>query len=194
MGLRRVENAGVHFAAKCTALRLRTEHNSDVAWGMPGGMQRIYAELIRFHPSYGSLPFREALRVYAQDPDTAIYGQHLKKLGQDKSILKPEPPKATKPPWKDYVQTDGFLRSFEWRKVRTLILTQYGARCMCCGATPSDGVRMHVDHIKPRKTHPELALDPANLQVLCEVCNHGKGNWDSTDWRSVASPDYETKH
>lgn len=42
---------------------------------------------------------------------------------------------------------------------------------------------MNVDHIKPRKTHPHLALDPSNLQVLCDVCNHGKGNWDKTDWR-----------
>jgi len=22
--------------------------------------------------------------------------------------------------------------------------------------------------------------------VLCEVCNHGKGNWDETDWRPEA--------
>lgn len=54
---------------------------------------------------------------------------------------------------------------------------------MCCGATREDGVQIQVDHIKPRKTHPELALDINNLQVLCEVCNHGKGNWDQTDWR-----------
>ena len=42
---------------------------------------------------------------------------------------------------------------------------------------------MNVDHIKPRKKYPELALDKSNLQVLCEECNHGKGNWDETDWR-----------
>ena len=42
---------------------------------------------------------------------------------------------------------------------------------------------MHVDHIKPRKLYPALALDVNNLQILCEVCNHGKGNWDMTDWR-----------
>jgi 5-methylcytosine-specific restriction endonuclease McrA len=62
-------------------------------------------------------------------------------------------------------------------------LKKYGTRCQCCGATPADGVKMNVDHIKPRKLFPQLALDISNLQVLCEVCNHGKGNWDMTDWR-----------
>jgi 5-methylcytosine-specific restriction endonuclease McrA len=45
------------------------------------------------------------------------------------------------------------------------------------------GINSHVDHIKPRKTHPHLALDFDNLQILCEDDNHGKANWDSTDWR-----------
>ena len=79
--------------------------------------------------------------------------------------------------------SDSFLESYEWRKTRMQVLKRDGARCGCCGATPADGVRMHVDHIKPRKLYPELALDLNNLQVLCEVCNHGKGNWDHTDWR-----------
>ena len=42
---------------------------------------------------------------------------------------------------------------------------------------------MNVDHIKPRKKFPELALVEDNLQVLCGACNHGKGNWDQTNWR-----------
>ncbi len=62
-------------------------------------------------------------------------------------------------------------------------LVKYGARCQCCGATRKNGVQMHVDHIQPRREFPALALDLDNLQVLCEVCNHGKGNWDATDWR-----------
>lgn len=81
------------------------------------------------------------------------------------------------------VTSKAFLESFEWRRLRMEVLKRYGARCMCCGATPADGVKMHVDHIKPRRKYPELALDPDNLQVLCEECNHGKGNWDETDWR-----------
>ena len=81
------------------------------------------------------------------------------------------------------VNGDAFLKSFEWRRVRMMALKKYGARCQCCGATPADGLMMHVDHIKPRRIFPALALSLDNLQVLCEVCNHGKGNWDMTDWR-----------
>jgi len=83
------------------------------------------------------------------------------------------------------VAKDSFLRTFEWRKVRMQALKKYGAKCMCCGATPATGAVMNVDHIKPRKLWPSLALDINNLQILCHDCNHGKGNWDMTDWREV---------
>ena len=57
-------------------------------------------------------------------------------------------------------------------------------RCQLCGRSKrADGVILHVDHIKPRSRFPELALDVANLQVLCEDCNLGKGNSDTVDWR-----------
>lgn len=81
------------------------------------------------------------------------------------------------------VDSDAFLFSFEWRKLRMVALKEHGARCQCCGVTAADGVRIHVDHIKPRRLFPELALSLENLQVLCEECNHGKGSWDDTDWR-----------
>ena len=81
------------------------------------------------------------------------------------------------------VKTDAFLATYEWRKVRMMALKKYGPRCQCCGATPADGAVMNVDHIKPRKLFPDLALDLSNLQILCHECNHGKGNWDKTDWR-----------
>lgn len=80
-----------------------------------------------------------------------------------------------------------FLRSYEWRKLRVKVLRKYGARCQCCGATAATGAQINVDHIKPRKHYPELALDENNLQVLCGACNHGKGNWDTTDWRGEYS-------
>ena len=77
---------------------------------------------------------------------------------------------------------DPFLASYEWRKLRMQALVKYGAICMCCGAKPPDAV-INVDHIKPRAVYPQLALSLDNLQVLCHDCNHGKGNWDETDWR-----------
>jgi 5-methylcytosine-specific restriction endonuclease McrA len=89
----------------------------------------------------------------------------------------------TTPAYSGDVNADSFLSSFEWRRLRMEVLRHYGPKCMCCGATPSDGAVMNIDHIKPRRTHPHLALDFDNLQVLCNPCNHGKGNWDSTDWR-----------
>lgn len=82
----------------------------------------------------------------------------------------------------DVIRGD-FLSSFEWRRLRMIAIKRYGARCQCCGATPDHGARIHVDHIKPRKAFPHLALDIENLQILCEECNHGKGNWDMSDWR-----------
>lgn len=86
---------------------------------------------------------------------------------------------------------DLFLLSYKWREVRMQVLIKYGARCQCCGASAKTGAVICVDHIKSRKTHPELALDFNNLQVLCDACNHGKGNWDSTDWRPDDGVQYD---
>lgn len=82
------------------------------------------------------------------------------------------------------VTSDLFLESFEWRRLRIKALQINGRTCQCCGADPSNGAILHVDHIKPRKFFPELALDINNLQVLCNECNHGKGNWNFTDFRT----------
>lgn len=80
-------------------------------------------------------------------------------------------------------QDDPFLASWEWRTIRMRVLERDGAKCACCGVTAREGARMNVDHIKPRRHYPELALTLSNLQVLCEECNHGKGNRYETDWR-----------
>jgi 5-methylcytosine-specific restriction endonuclease McrA len=88
----------------------------------------------------------------------------------------------------DRAKGDEFLASYEWRRLRMEVIKDRGARCECCGSTPQkDGIVINVDHIKPRRLFPELALEKTNLQVLCDVCNHGKGNWDHTDWREKAN-------
>ena len=81
----------------------------------------------------------------------------------------------------------------QWRLLRYQALRRAGGRCECCGATPqSSGEPLHVDHIKPKSIHPDLALELSNLQVLCADCNIGKGNWDETNWRAMREEERAT--
>lgn len=73
-----------------------------------------------------------------------------------------------------------FYKTREWRELRYKVLLKFGRKCQCCGEI---GGYIHVDHIKPRSLFPSLELHEDNLQVLCEACNMGKSNKDSTDWR-----------
>ena len=82
------------------------------------------------------------------------------------------------------VSSKDFLSTYAWRNLRVKALNLYGRKCMCCGDTPENGAVMNVDHIKPRKRYPELALDIRWLQILCGACNHGKGNEQESDYRS----------
>lgn len=82
-----------------------------------------------------------------------------------------------------FIISDAFLDSYEWRKLRYEVLKRNDGRCELCGRCKQDGIVLHVDHIKSRRLHPELALVLGNLQVLCGPCNHGKGFRDETDWR-----------
>ena len=76
-----------------------------------------------------------------------------------------------------------FYSSRAWKILRYQAFEKYGNRCQCCGARPDDYITLHVDHVKPKSTHPELALDLNNMQILCEDCNIGKINQFQTDWK-----------
>lgn len=88
-----------------------------------------------------------------------------------------------------------FYASWEWRTVRMEVLKEQGRACQCCGSEPGmktaagAPVRICVDHIKPLSKFWHLRLDKSNLQILCDECNQGKGNWDQTDFRLPAAPD-----
>ena len=129
--------------------------------------------------------------------DKSLFVSHVKKSVEAKEAPPPAKPKKERQPRQPRVRrprkvatnqskidwTKDFYASFEWRKLRLQILRRYGRKCLCCGRSPEDGAVMHVDHIKPLRIYPELKLEPANLQVLCEMCNHGKGNWCEDDFR-----------
>lgn len=120
-------------------------------------------------------PIGKTEKQWVEENLDFILGQKGK--GRVRKTTKPMPPVVS------FQSTDAFLSTYEWRKVRMQALKKHGARCQCCGASPATGAVMNVDHIKPRKLFPQLALDVDNLQILCHECNHGKGNWDMTDWR-----------
>ena len=58
--------------------------------------------------------------------------------------------------------------------LRVDILRRDNNRCRSCGAGPSDGVTLHIDHIVP-VSHGGRTL-ATNLQTLCQQCNLGKSN------------------
>ena len=74
-----------------------------------------------------------------------------------------------------------FTRSPEWRALRLEAIKRYGTRCAKCG---KDWKPINIDHIKPRRFYPHLALDINNLQPLCGPCNKEKGNGPPVDYRS----------
>ena len=76
-----------------------------------------------------------------------------------------------------------FYKTQAWKELRYIALGNSDGRCQCCGAKASDGVTLHVDHILPRSKYPQLELNLDNLQILCDDCNIGKGNWDMTNWK-----------
>jgi len=76
-----------------------------------------------------------------------------------------------------------FYDSEPWQRLRYEALKRSDGKCALCGRGKSEGVILHVDHIKPRALFPSLELELSNLQVLCQPCNRGKGARDSTDWR-----------
>lgn len=63
-------------------------------------------------------------------------------------------------------------RSKMSNSLRYDILKRDGFRCSICGASASDGAKMHVDHIIPVSKGGRT--EPGNLRTLCDKCNFGK--------------------
>lgn len=78
-----------------------------------------------------------------------------------------------------------FYASWEWKELRYNTLKRYGPKCMLCGWTKAIGGDncIVVDHIKPLRKFPNLALEPTNMQVLCRDCNMGKSYKAVDDFR-----------
>lgn len=118
----------------------------------------------------------EQLRSLGLDPNGMTRKQKIRALNKHKYLNELEIKHDNNS------DNKSFLKSRAWLALRFKALTKYGRKCMCCGAAPPK-VILHVDHVKPRFFYPQLALDINNLQVLCELCNLGKGAKYFDDFR-----------
>ena len=79
-------------------------------------------------------------------------------------------------------------RGPRWAALRQQALRRDGWKCVACGGRG----RLEVDHVKPVRSHPELAWSLGNLQSLCPACHtcktrveigHDPQNEDREKWR-----------
>lgn len=145
-------------------------------FGMPN-FRESYNSLVGLHSAFSTLLNK------TQDGNYSIKGR----------ILRKDPQRPKNHNSELYERARRFYASYDWRRLRYEILLTFGFRCLACGRSPKEGAIIHVDHIKPLRKHWGLRLDRDNLQPLCDICNHGKGNWDETDFtvglrKSVRQP------
>lgn len=142
---------------------------------------------------YNRVECKDCFRKVRDDRMKAQWAARKAAVKAPEAAIKPAPSKAKTPP--TAAVKDEFYKSWEWRRVRMEALKEHGRACQCCGATPGmkdatgNPVRLCVDHIKPLSKFWHLRLDRSNLQILCDECNMGKGNWDQTDFRPTEAPD-----
>lgn len=84
-------------------------------------------------------------------------------------------PRENSPNWRGGKTTisRGIRATYEYRKWRRAVLTRDENRCVLCGAN----LRLHVDHVKPIVTHPELIFDLDNGRTLCFNCHRSTPSW-----------------
>ena len=69
---------------------------------------------------------------------------------------------------------DPFYSSSEWIRLRLKALSRDRYTCVSCGFK-GESRDLQVDHILPRKTHPQLRLVIDNLRTLCRPCHSNAG-------------------
>ncbi len=89
-------------------------------------------------------------------------------------------------------RTDPFYSDRSWHKLRSKVKSQWkrsGRPCGICGKPLDWHAKPIVDHIQPRTTHPHLAHDIENLQVVHHACNTRKSAWHENSNKPMIGPD-----
>lgn len=59
-------------------------------------------------------------------------------------------------------------------RLRLAVLKRDDFKCLWCGLSSADGVKLHIDHIFPESFRGNTTFE--NLGTLCDQCNLSKGN------------------
>jgi 5-methylcytosine-specific restriction protein A len=71
------------------------------------------------------------------------------------------------------LEDNRFYASARWLKLRLSKLRE-NPLCEGCERQGLVTAAVHVHHVKPRKPHPELAYEWANLEALCLPCHNAQ--------------------
>ncbi|WP_210327258.1 HNH endonuclease [Methylocystis sp. H4A] len=75
------------------------------------------------------------------------------------------------------------FRDKRWPALRMAAKRRDSFKCVECSARGD----LEVDHVKPVRTHPELAFELSNLQCLCVAC-HARKTRIEVGWEENISP------
>ena len=147
--------------------------------GVKGITTRIQMTCQTCDNQYGVVPCRAAKSKFCSR-ECQLKGQSWTQERKDKigkSNAKPKPSIAG--------PNHYYWKGGSWNFVKTLARVRDNDTCQCTGACSwhltkkcgfKDSYIMHVDHIKPKKLFPELALDVNNLLTVCPNCHQHKTN------------------
>ena len=65
-------------------------------------------------------------------------------------------------------KADPFYRGRAWKQIRIHVLQRDCYLCQVCRRRWANTVH----HVLPRKDYPEKALDPDNLEAICQSCHN----------------------
>lgn len=86
---------------------------------------------------------------------------------------------VTNPNWKggSSAERQRLYASADWKELVRIVRARDGCNCRKCGKAKW-GINLHLHHIKPWATYPDLRFDPDNIITLCRDCHieaHRKG-------------------
>lgn len=75
-----------------------------------------------------------------------------------------------------------------WQVLRQIVLERDGWACVDCGTKRG---RLEIDHVKPVRSNPELAFDPANCATRCSPCHTKKTRIECGHTALAQSPEHQ---